>query len=266
MRPTITTRADLGWGPTEADAARPTRGLVIHFDGSNRGLARKPHSACLDYWQWCRGFHMGPARGWLDVGYSWACCPHGRILEGRGLGHEQAAQPGGNATWYSVTLMSGPAEDPTPEQITAVRALRGWLIASHGLGTAVRGHRDFVSTDCPGPRAYALVQDGTFRKDPDTVSAPEVWKHEIPVPFGTEANPEWQARNILVDVATRVRQLQAVTAVQAAAIERLTEALAAGTPVDAEAILAGIREAIEAITVRLVIEGQDLTDTPLEGS
>lgn len=256
MRPDITTRANLGWGPTKAGTARPTRGLVIHFDGSNRGLARKPHSACLDYWQWCRGFHMGPDRGWLDVGYSWACCPHGIILEGRGLSREQAAQPGGNSTWYSVTLMSGPAEHPTPEQITAVRRLRAWLIAAHGLGTAVRGHRDFVNTDCPGPIAYAMVQNGTFRKDPDDVSAPEVWKHEIPVPFGRPENPEWQARNILVDVAKRVRQLQAVVEGQNATIERLAEALAAAVPVDAEALVAEIRQAIESITVRLAIEDQ----------
>jgi hypothetical protein len=162
----ITTRSDLGWGPTEASPAHPTMGLVVHFDGENQGLARKPHAACLAYWRNTRAFHMGPDRGWLDIGYSYGCCPHGTVLEGRGLDHEQAAQPGGNRDWYSVTFMSGPAEKPTPEQLNAFRSLRAWLVSKHGLGVKVLGHRDFVDTDCPGDRLYRLVTTGAITRGP----------------------------------------------------------------------------------------------------
>lgn len=156
-------RSTFGWGPTAAGLATPRNGLVIHYDGSNQGLAGKPHAACLTYWRRTRQFHMGAARGWADIGYSFGCCPHGVVFEGRGEGHVQAAQPGGNTTWYSVTLMSGPGEQPTVAQVDAVRQLRAWLMRK-GLGAAVKGHRDFFSTSCPGDVLYRMVRDGTFTK------------------------------------------------------------------------------------------------------
>ncbi|WP_143220893.1 hypothetical protein [Actinomadura sp. CNU-125] len=122
-------RSAFGWPGTAAGYAPCKNGLVVHYDGANKGLARKPHSACVDYWKWCRRFHMG-TRGWADVGYSYAVCAHGYVMEGRGWQRQQAAQPGGNSTWTSVTFMSGPAERPTAAQIGAS--------ATCGTGSAAR--------------------------------------------------------------------------------------------------------------------------------
>jgi hypothetical protein len=223
-------RADFGWGSSGASYAHPTRGLVIHYDGSDQGLAGKPHSACVTYWKNTRRFHTGPSRQWVDIGYSFGACPHGYVFEGRGLGKTQAAQPTGNTTYYSCTLMSGPGEKPTQAQIEAVRELRAWLM-SKGVGPLVKGHRDFYSTSCPGDHLYRLVQDGTFSKPPtsassveedDMASPKDVWNHEIKVPWGTKDNPEWQADSLLVEVNKKVRDLEAkvdalTTAVQALA-------------------------------------------------
>lgn len=164
-------RSEFGWGPSAASAAHPTKGLVIHYDGSKQGLAAKPHTACLDYWVRTRKFHMGASRKWADIGYSFGACPHGKVFEGRGIGRIQAAQPTGNSTWYSVTLMSGPGEAPTSAQIEAVRELRGWLM-DKGVAGVVKGHRDFYSTDCPGTVLYQMVKDGTFAKSPGKTTAP----------------------------------------------------------------------------------------------
>ena len=163
-----------GWPATPADPAPCKYGLVIHFDGAPtpRGVATMPHEKCRDYWKWCRRFHMTD-RGWLDIGYSWGVCGHGVVFEGRGWGRAQAAQPGGNTTWTSVTLMLGDGEDPTPAQIEAVRELRAWL-RGKGMAAAVRGHRDFVSTTCPGGRLYALVKDGTFARPPAAPGEPSL--------------------------------------------------------------------------------------------
>lgn len=167
----LVNRAAFGWGPSAATTASPSQGLVIHYDGSNQGLAAKPHAACIAYWRNTRKFHMGSSRGWSDIGYSFGCCPHGEVFEGRGLNRVQAAQPGGNSSWYSCTLMSGPSEQPTAVQIDAVRQLRAWLM-SKGVGGAVQGHRDFFSTSCPGDIAYAMVRDGTFAKPPSSTPSP----------------------------------------------------------------------------------------------
>lgn len=154
-------RSVFGWPATAAAKATPRNGVVVHFDGSNQGLAGKPHSACRRYWRNTRIFHMGPQRGWKDIGYSFAVCPHSIAMEGRGLDREQAAQPGGNRTWYSCTFMSGPAESPTVDQLEAFADLRGWL-RTKGVAAAIKGHRQFVSTDCPGPLLFTLVRNGTL--------------------------------------------------------------------------------------------------------
>jgi hypothetical protein len=104
------------------------------------------------------------------VGYSFLSCPHDYIVEGRGIGREQAAQPGGNTTHYSVTVATGPAEEITAGHINAVRRLRQWLMQDYGVSGQVLGHRDFVSTSCPGDRAYALVKDGTFTQPPGAIT------------------------------------------------------------------------------------------------
>ncbi|MFC9941274.1 peptidoglycan recognition protein family protein [Nocardiopsis alba] len=170
-------RSDFGWSKSSpAGRADPKKGLVIHYDSGNQNLATKEHKACVDYWKRTRGFHTGPSRGWVDIGYSWGACAHGYVMEGRGLFRTQAAQPGGNSTYYSVTLMTGPKDEVTDAQINAVRQLREWLMepASSTSGT-VKGHRDFISTSCPGDKAYRMVQDGTFTK-------PARWGSETPAP------------------------------------------------------------------------------------
>ncbi|MFL1427143.1 MULTISPECIES: peptidoglycan recognition protein family protein [unclassified Nocardiopsis] len=180
-------RSVFGWGATGAASAPCNLGIVIHYDGSNQNLAGKSHTACRDYWKRTRSFHVGPSRRWADIGYSFGVCPHGIVLEGRGARRAQAAQPGGNTTWTSVTLMGGPSDAVTSAQIEGVRELRAWLRKNHGLGTGVRGHRDFLSTSCPGGIAYVLVKNGTFGKAPSGSSSPS------PGPGASKPVPEVKA-------------------------------------------------------------------------
>ncbi|PSK90920.1 putative peptidoglycan binding protein [Murinocardiopsis flavida] len=165
--PRYVSRSDLGWGKSPAAGANPRSGLVIHYDSIDQGLAGKAHSACITYWKATREFHTGPSRGWADIGYSFLCCSHGHVIEGRGLRKVQAAQPGGNSTYYSATLATGPRDEITEAQIDAVRALRQWLMEPDtSIAGTVKGHRDFISTSCPGDKAYALVRNGTFKQPP----------------------------------------------------------------------------------------------------
>lgn len=173
-------RSDLGWGASPASKANPRSGLVIHYDSGDQRLADKPHSACLTYWRNTRNFHTGPSRGWVDIGYSWMACAHGFVLEGRGLQRQQAAQPGGNATHYSVTLATGITDDITEDQINAVRELRVWLRDDHENNGRVLKHSDFIATSCPGPKASKMVDDGIFTMAPGAISTgPEGYEHML---------------------------------------------------------------------------------------
>lgn len=188
----LETRRSFGWPlRPQVHHAKCENGTVVHYDGANKGLAKKDHDACRAYWKWCRGFHM-KERGWSDIGYSFAVCPHGTVMEGRGFGFVQAAQPGGNSTWTSVTFMSGPDEHPTDKQVQAYRELRSWL-RSLGMKTGERPHKDFISTSCPGPILAAMVKNGTLRgfSGVPTSSRPGVPAPPFPIPddhwFGAES-------------------------------------------------------------------------------
>lgn len=158
MALTIVRRSSLGWPSRPNVGTAPCKnGLVLHYDGSDQGLASKSHSACVAYWKNTRKFHMGPSRGWSDIGYSYGICPHGIVLEGRGFGYQQAAQPGGNSTYTSITFMSGEHEEPTAAQLKAWRDFRAYLRGKKGVGSAIKGHRNFISTSCPGGKLYKLV-------------------------------------------------------------------------------------------------------------
>jgi hypothetical protein len=105
-------------------------------------------------------FHMGSARDWADIGYSFGVCPH-YVLEGRGKDRAQAAQPGGNSTWYSCTFMTGPGEQIHPGQIQNFRELRAWLM-SDDVAAAIRPHSSFVTTGCPGDVLRDMINNGSL--------------------------------------------------------------------------------------------------------
>ncbi|PRX97869.1 peptidoglycan-binding protein [Allonocardiopsis opalescens] len=122
------------------------------------------------------------------TGNSFSACRHGEVFTGRGLNRYQAAQgtTSGNANWYSVTLMLGGSERPTDEQVRGVRDLRAYLM-DRGVAGAVRGHRDFIATECPGDVLYALVENGGFRGEGDG----SVGGGEDPGEPGGDGIPAW---------------------------------------------------------------------------
>jgi hypothetical protein len=163
-------RSAFGWPASAAGTANPTLGMAVHYEGSDTGIANFSHAECIDHWQDTRRFHMN-TRGWFDIGYSFGVCPH-YVLEGRGKDKAQAAQPGGNTTWYSCTFMTGPGEQPHPGQVENFRALRAWLMADD-VAAAIRPHSSFVATGCPGDVLRAMISDGTIIRTPTPTPKPE---------------------------------------------------------------------------------------------
>ena len=100
-------------------------------------------------------FHRD-GNGWAGIGYNFVITQNGNIYEGRGWGRigAHAGTTEGNRTSIGVAfLLDGYKSEPTPAAADAFRQLRahgieeGWLAAGH----AVKLHRDWKPTDCPGP-------------------------------------------------------------------------------------------------------------------
>jgi peptidoglycan hydrolase-like protein with peptidoglycan-binding domain len=152
--------------------ANPTQGCVPHYNGGAIGLIKpgKPHLACYDYVRRVHRQHLN--QGWAGGGYSFLSCPHGYVFEMRGLDHQQAAQPGGNSTWYSIQMMVGGSEEPTALQVQAWRDCRTYIRQRRRVAAAIRGHFQFVSTSCPGTPTKRLISNGTLAGSGSGTPAP----------------------------------------------------------------------------------------------
>lgn len=168
-------RANTAGGGTRVAPSRRV-GISWHYNGgSPLGLAAKPHSACLTYALAMQRMHQ--TKGWQDIGYNLLCCPHGRVIEGRGLDLVGAHSPGVNVVHYGVQTMTGGAEPLTASQVARMRRLAADLEAHSGHSLRQWGHRDdpAASTECPGDYIERLVKAGTFAPSatsPTTAPAP----------------------------------------------------------------------------------------------
>lgn len=151
----VTTR-----GMYAAPPATRSEFMLHYHDATPLGLAARPHLSCLDMVRWDQSFHMGPSRGWSDIGYNALVCPHGRAIEGRGLDLVGAHCPGHNATGYGVQLMVGGGERPSDVQMLRVLRLLADCEARSGRRLRRLGHRDGIATQCPGTPVYSWLEAG----------------------------------------------------------------------------------------------------------
>ena len=185
----LVTRSE--WGarsPTgRTSAPDMTRGVGVHWLGPGSG--RRAHGQCAAHMREVQAFHMGPARGWADFAYNAAACSHGYVFEGRGPKSRNAANGGGrrngvdaNAGWASVLYLAG-TDGPglTAAGKDAINDAAAWLGVAGGEWL---GHRDFLSTECPGSEIYQWVHAGHPRG-----SAPAPKPEPTPTPIDKEMLP-----------------------------------------------------------------------------
>jgi hypothetical protein len=170
------TRSD--WGAVapanhlSAVAASRRTEFYNHYDGgSDLGLADEEHSACLVKVKQDQKFHMGPQRGWSDIGYNGLICQHGRAIEGRGIDYVGAHCPDHNTSAYGFQFMVGGDESPTPAAYARMRRLYDDCVERSGHPLAKRGHRDGNATTCPGDLIYAWLEAGMTASEEDFLSA-----------------------------------------------------------------------------------------------
>ncbi|MFE2832148.1 peptidoglycan recognition family protein [Streptomyces mirabilis] len=167
----LVTRAQLGWPASAAPTQTSTLGVKVHYEGepvSTRLLT--DHSACIAEWQAIRKAHLADTKeNYSDIAYNYGACPHGYLLEGRGIGKRTGAngnQPL-NIAHYAVCGLVGSSglTQPTDAMLGAIRDGIE-LLRQHGAGLEIKGHRDGYPTACPGGPLYAWVLKGAPRPTP----------------------------------------------------------------------------------------------------
>lgn len=141
----------------------PARGgVTIHYVGSRVGIPESaPHSRCRAKVREIHRWHTN-GNGWAYFAYTVAVCQHGIVMEGRGLGRRTAANGTnpGNQNYYAIVCLIGGSERPSDEMVQGVRDAVAYLRETGGAGPRVNGHRDHLSTSCPGGPLYELVRGG----------------------------------------------------------------------------------------------------------
>jgi uncharacterized protein with LGFP repeats len=171
--PTIVTRQQWGadeslgdacWAPRYGTAFKAV--FVHHTAGSNTYTRRESASVVRGIY----AYHT-QSRGWCDIGYNFLVDRYGTVYEGRAGGIRKAVR-GAHAGDYNVnstgiSLMGDfTSTYPTKAMRRALISLVTWRlgVAYHtGSGRAringrifnrISGHRDAMSTSCPGQRVY----------------------------------------------------------------------------------------------------------------
>jgi hypothetical protein len=173
--PNLVTRK--AWGARrpktrQPQAASAIRFLVVHYSAMLAD-AVDDHAKCASRVVAIQHYHMTSDQltpgGASDIGYTWLVCHHGFIFKGRGWGVRQAATGPGNGESVAVCFLGGDRKnrrDVTPKARQAIRALRDFCERNGPNFQGCKGHRDYMSTSCPGNELYAFVK--TLNAEIDT--------------------------------------------------------------------------------------------------
>ena len=175
-KPAIILRS--AWGAAASDSCdsprygSTTRGAVIHHTAGSNSYSKSESAGIVKATQ---AYHM-QGRDWCDIGYNFLVDKYGQIFEGRAGGIDKpvrAAHSGNDAVnqeTMGVSMMGTfSSTEPSAAMKTAVVDLVSWRFAQYNLpakGTyslggktlnRIAGHRNVVSTECPGAKAYAWL-------------------------------------------------------------------------------------------------------------
>ncbi|GFO44100.1 peptidoglycan recognition protein [Plakobranchus ocellatus] len=112
------------------------------------------------------GFIIAPVKfhhltGWDDIGYSFLIGGEGTVFEGRGWDRVGAHTKGYNSVGLGFCLIGNFMDkSPTQIQLNTAKQLLECGVSQGKLRSdyIVRGHRDMVSTTCPGDTLYNIIR------------------------------------------------------------------------------------------------------------
>lgn len=107
------------------------------------------------------------------MAYNFLFCKHGYIFEGRGWNKKSGATGDDNSHTVAICFLGDDTAGRDDVTFEGREALGEWLrVASkHYPGhQTVKGHRDYMSTACPGNELYTWIRTGAWK----TIGLPRV--------------------------------------------------------------------------------------------
>jgi hypothetical protein len=165
--PQILTRAQWGARPPVAPMKRQrVVHITIHHIGHEMAVDTDPAGYMRRLQKWCQE----PARlddgreraAWPDIPYHYVIFANGVVAEGRPAEYVGDTNTTYDPTGHLLIVLAGDFEKQTPTEAQldalvslCVQACR----ACHLPPAAIRGHRDYADTDCPGAHVYARMEE-----------------------------------------------------------------------------------------------------------
>ncbi|MFB9476957.1 peptidoglycan recognition family protein [Nonomuraea salmonea] len=159
--------------------------MKIHYTGGK--VSPKlvdDHDRCVALVRSIQSQHQ-KGNGWIDIGYTYAVCPHRHIFVGRGAHHLPAANgPGLNSGHYAVLALVGSSGlvKPPPLMLAGIWDAITYLRKHGGAGKEIKGHRDGYATECPGPWLTKWIAKGAPKPDLTPKPKPDPKPEPVPVP------------------------------------------------------------------------------------
>ena len=153
----VQSRAEWNARASQCSAALgPVTRMAIHHTETPTDDTMSPEARLRQI----QSYHMD-VNGWCDVGYHYLVSRDGRAWEGRPAARLGAHAGGANTGNLGIAIVG--RHDTTPitgEQVESLAALVRGLADRHGVAvtrTAIKGHRQYGSTTCPGDALQAQL-------------------------------------------------------------------------------------------------------------
>lgn len=137
--------------------------IFFHYSAAEAD-EQESHANCASRVRGIQRYHQD-TQHWNDIAYSFLVCKHGYVFEGRGYGVHPAATGADNSHSLAVCFLGDDSvnrDDVTQTGrmafVEIAQGIERW--AGHRL--AYRGHRDAMSTRCPGDEIHAYIHSTGF--------------------------------------------------------------------------------------------------------
>lgn len=161
--PDMITRADWGWVPlTDSIPTHEIKYITLHHGGEDFPEDKDVIAYLKGLSSWSRS-----DKGWIDNPYHYMIDLKGQVYEARPIEF-----PGDTNTEYDVRghaliCVMGNYENQilSPVQFESLALLTAHLADLYAVDqAAIKGHKDYTETLCPGADLYKYLQDGSFLK------------------------------------------------------------------------------------------------------